>query len=84
MIDKVHDIILNDRRMKLREISETVNISVGRVWYILHDGLGLRKLSARWLPRLLTADHNSGLLWLRLSNVWVCFNVIQRDFCDVM
>ena len=31
MIDKFHDIVLNDRRLKRREISEIVNISVGRV-----------------------------------------------------
>ena len=83
MIDKIH-IVLNDRRLKVREISETANISVERIWYILHECLGLRKLSARWVPRLLTADHKSGLVWLRLSNVWACFNVIQRDFCNVM
>ena len=28
MIDKIHDIVLNDRRLKVCEISETVNISV--------------------------------------------------------
>ena len=31
MIDKIHDIVLNDRRLKVRKISETVNISVRRV-----------------------------------------------------
>ena len=62
MIDQIHEIVLNDRRLKVREISETVNISVTRVWYILHECLGLRKLSARWVPRLLTADHKSGLV----------------------
>ena len=46
MIDKIHDIVLNDRRLKVRESSETVNISVGRVWHILHESLGIRKLSA--------------------------------------
>ena len=84
MIDKIHDIVLNDRRLKVREISETVKISVGRVRYILHECLSIRKLSARWVPRFLTADHKSGLVCLRLSNVWACFNVIQRNFCDVM
>ena len=84
MIDKIHDIVLNDRRLKVREISETVNILVGRVWYISHEFLGMRKLSARWVPRLLTANHKSGLVWLRLSNVGACFNVIQRNFCEFM
>ena len=57
MIDKIHDIVLNNRRLKVREISETVNISVGRVWHILNECLGMRKLSTRWVPRLLTANH---------------------------
>ena len=41
----------------MREINETVNISVGRVLHILHEFFGMRKLSVRWVPRLLTADH---------------------------
>ena len=57
MVDKIHDIVLNDRRLKVREISETVNISVGRIWHILHECLGMRKLSARWVSRLLIVDH---------------------------
>ena len=57
MIDKVYDIVLADRRLKLREISEALNISVGRTWNILHEYLGMRKLSARWVPRWLTADN---------------------------
>ena len=60
MFDKIHDIVLNERRLKVREISETVNISVGRIWHIiLHECLSMRKLSARWVPRLITADHKS-------------------------
>ena len=55
LIDKIHDIVLNDRRLKVHEISETVNISVGRVWRILHECFDMRKLSARWVPHLLTA-----------------------------
>ena len=31
MVDKVHDIVLNDRRLRVCEISKTVNILVGRV-----------------------------------------------------
>ena len=57
MIDKIHDIVLNDRRLKVCEIVETVYISMGRVWHILHECLGMRKLSARWVPRMPTADH---------------------------
>ena len=53
----------------MREISETVNISVGRVWHILHECLGMRKLSVRWVPRFLTAwsMDSCGCVWARLS-----------------
>jgi len=52
----VHDIVLDDRRMKVREIAETTGISKERVGYILHKELDMKKLFARWVPRLLTAD----------------------------
>jgi histone-lysine N-methyltransferase SETMAR len=48
--------VLDDRRMKVREIAETMGISKERVRYILHEELDMKKLCARWVPRLLTAD----------------------------
>jgi len=49
---------LADRRLKIREIAETVGVLKDRVGHILHEILGMRKLSARWVPRLLTPDNN--------------------------
>jgi len=48
--------VLDDWRMKVREIAETIGISKERVGYILHEELDMKKLCARWVPRLLTAD----------------------------
>jgi len=48
--------VLDNRRMKVREIAETTGISKERVGYILHEELDMKKLCARWVPRLLTAD----------------------------
>jgi histone-lysine N-methyltransferase SETMAR len=56
IIEQVHDMVLDDRWMKVREISETIGISKERVGYILHEELDMKKLCARWVPRLLTAD----------------------------
>jgi histone-lysine N-methyltransferase SETMAR len=36
IIEQVHDMVLDDRRMKVREISETIGILKDRVGYILH------------------------------------------------
>lgn len=56
MIEKIHQILLNDRRLKVREIAETFNVSYERVYNILHQHLGMVKRCARWVPRLLTVD----------------------------
>jgi hypothetical protein len=52
----VHGMLLGDRRMKVREIAETIGISKERLWYILHEDLRMKKLCARWVPRLIVAD----------------------------
>jgi transposase len=56
IIEQVHDMVLYDRRMKVREIAETIGISKECVGYILHEELDMKKLCARWVPRLPTAD----------------------------
>jgi len=59
IIEQVHDMVLDDRRMKVREIAETTGISKERVGCILHEELDMKKLCARWVPRLLTADQKT-------------------------
>lgn len=61
-IAQVHQMVLDNRRIKVREIAEAMNMSKERVCHILNQDLGMRKLSARWVPRLLTLDvsHLSG------------------------
>ncbi|XP_018402040.1 PREDICTED: uncharacterized protein LOC108779170 [Cyphomyrmex costatus] len=56
-INKMLDIVMSDCRLKLREIVEMVGISEERVFHILHDILGMRKLMSRWVPRLLTVEN---------------------------
>jgi histone-lysine N-methyltransferase SETMAR len=54
--EQVHNMVLDDRQMEVHEISETIGISKERVGYILHEELDIKKLCARWVPRLLKAD----------------------------
>ena len=46
IIDKIHDIVLTDRRMKVRELVEATGISHDIVISILHEQLDMKKLSA--------------------------------------
>jgi hypothetical protein len=59
IIKQVHHMILNDERMKVREIAKTIGISKECVGYILHKELDMKKLCARWVRRLFTADQNA-------------------------
>ena len=55
-IKKVHQIIFKNRKLKLREIADTLKISYGSVHAILHEHLSMSKLLSKWVPRLLTVD----------------------------
>ena len=47
IIDKVHDIVLTDRRVKVLKLVEATGISHDTVISILQEQLGMKKLSAR-------------------------------------
>ena len=50
-VKKINDLVLAGHRLKMREIAETVSISKDCLGHILREILGMRKLSARWVPR---------------------------------
>ncbi|GBM72402.1 hypothetical protein AVEN_175576-1 [Araneus ventricosus] len=57
IIDKIRNMVLSGRRVKEREIVEATGISQGTVSSILHEKLGVQKISARWVPRLLSMEN---------------------------
>jgi len=56
IIDQIHEIILEDRRISAKSIAEQLGISRERVGYIIHEGLDIRKLSGKWVPKCLNVD----------------------------
>ena len=46
-IEKIRNIVLADRRLKVRQIVEAIGISHGLVVSILKDHLGMKKLSGK-------------------------------------
>ena len=73
-ITKVHKIVLGDRKLKLREISDTLKISEGIVSTIFHESLGMRKLLLKWVPRLLTPDQKQQ----RVEDLEHCLELFKR------
>ena len=58
-IDRVHHMMMDDRRLVVNHIANSVGIrfSKERVENIMHNELGMSKVFARWVPRLRTPDH---------------------------
>jgi len=80
MVNKVHDIVIDDPKIKLREIVEMTNISYERVQNILHQHLGMKKLTARWVPRVLTVDQKR----FRVRDSQYCLDMFTRNPKDFM
>lgn len=53
MVIKVDDAVRENSRIKLKELAKMFKISETTAYKILHD-LGMSKISARWVPRMLT------------------------------
>jgi histone-lysine N-methyltransferase SETMAR len=71
--------VLDDRRIKVRKIAETIRISKERVGYIMHEELDMKKLCTRWVLRLLTADQKR--THMKISEQCLeCFNKNKTDF----
>ena len=55
----------------MEEIAQTLSISHGSVSTILHDRLGIRKLTARWVPKSLSDEQMA-------TTVSVCSALLKR------
>ena len=56
IIDQIHELILEDRRILAKSIAEQLGISCERVGFIIHEYLDMRKLSVKWVPKCLNVD----------------------------
>jgi len=56
IIDQIHELILEDRRISAKSTAEQLAISREWVGSIIHEDLDMRKLSAKWVPKCLNAD----------------------------
>ena len=71
--------VLDDRWMKVHEIAETIGISKERVGYILHE-LDMKRLCAKWVPCVLTADKKRTPM--KISNsAWSVLTKIKLILC---
>jgi len=55
-IQIINDLLNKDRRLTIRHIAETTSINCSTVHQIVSENLGMRKVSARWVPKMLTEE----------------------------
>jgi len=55
-VARLQEIIHADRRLTIREVAEDVGIAFGMCQKILTEDLQMRRVSAKFVPRLLTAE----------------------------
>ena len=58
IVSKVKETVDREARYTVRDIARTVGISLSRAHYILKNILNFRKISAGWVPPLLTDGQN--------------------------
>jgi len=80
IIDQIHELILEDRRISAKSIAEQLGISHERVESIIHEDLDKRKLSAKWVPKCLNVDQKRQ--WCQSSEQHLEF--FQRDPNDFL
>ena len=86
MCKKVRDLVYSDRRIQVEEIAQALGISHGSVSTILHDPLGMRKLTVRWVPKSLSNEQMatrasvcSGLLKCFRSKDYFLLHLVTVD-----
>ncbi|XP_060523192.1 histone-lysine N-methyltransferase SETMAR-like [Cylas formicarius] len=70
-VDRLRVRVLGDRRVSLRMLEDELGINKETIRQMLHEDLGMRKLCAKMVPKVLTVEQKE----LRLS---ICEDMISR------
>lgn len=70
-IARAEEIVMDNRRITLKEIAQMLEISYGSAQNIVHNVLQFNKVSARWVPRQLTSE-------LKERRVDACEELLRR------
>jgi histone-lysine N-methyltransferase SETMAR len=70
-VDRINAVVRGNLRLTIREIADEVNLSFGTCQAILTPDLGMRRMSAKLVPRLLTPDQTE-------HRATACRELLQR------
>ena len=60
----------NDGRVTVAELADLFDVSSGTIFTILTDHLEMRRVAARWIPRLLTKNDKTKRVQLSKTFLW--------------
>ncbi|UYV78701.1 SLIT2 [Cordylochernes scorpioides] len=84
-INEVEKMILANRRITVREVAEDLNISIGSCHSIFINDLGMRRVAAKFVQKLLNCDqkqHRMNIANEMLDSVRDDPNLLQRVITD--
>ena len=70
-VERVRQKVRSDRRITVRMIADELDMNNERVWRIITEDLGIRKICAKIVPRLLNEGQKE-------RRVQVCQNVLEQ------
>lgn len=73
--DEIRNLVLENRRITIREVAEEVEISYGSCEAIMVDNLGLRRVAAKMVPKLLSFIQKDE----RKNAAQECLNAVAGD-----
>jgi [histone H3]-lysine36 N-dimethyltransferase SETMAR len=76
ILQKLEEIVMQDRRLKVSEIAERMDIPKTTIHRMLTDDLNMRKLSARWVPKLLTPSQKQDRVDISNENL----DLMEQDW----
>lgn len=74
-IDRVHNMVMDQRILTAKHIGNAISVSSERVENILYNEFSMIKVSDQWLPRLLTSDQ-------RCTRPIILFQADQAGFLE--
>jgi hypothetical protein len=75
IIDHIHKLILEDRRISSKSVAEKLGISSERFGSIIHEYMDMRNFSAKWVSECLDADQ-------KLSRFQTSEEILEICLCD--
>jgi histone-lysine N-methyltransferase SETMAR len=84
IVSKIKDIIEGDARLTVRDIVRKVSISLSTVHFILKKHLKVRKISARWVPHLLTDEQKSQRVKVAKKQLQMFPKYDKKQFANVV